>query len=214
MREGLDTVKLAIAVEVIMGQAPAGRNCNKEGIGTPFVKVGEFSSERPLIREWTTDPKKMAKKTDVLLCVVGATCGKINLGEDCAIGRSVAAIRPRKEKILQHYLHYFMHGKVEELRQASQGAAQTVISRSMIADIEIPLPPLPKQKRIVATLDEAFEGIDKVVANTKKNLANARELFESYLNNIFTQKGDGWNEKRLGDVCNIIGGGTPSKKQC
>ena len=69
-----------------------------------------------------------------------------------------------------------------------------------------------EQKRIVAILDEAFEGIDKVVANTKKNLANARELFESYLNNIFTQKGDGWNEKRLGDVCNIIGGGTPSKK--
>lgn len=56
-------------------------------------------------------------------------------------------------------------------------------------------------KRIVAILDEAFAGIDAAIANTKQNLANARELFESYLNAVFTQKGDGWMEKKLGEVC-------------
>jgi type I restriction enzyme S subunit len=45
-----------------------------------------------------------------------------------------------------------------------------------------------------------------------RNLKNAKELFESYLNRIFEEKGDDWEEKRLGEVCNIIGGGTPSKK--
>jgi len=65
---------------------------------------------------------------------------------------------------------------------------------------QIPLPPLPEQKRIVAILDEAFAGIDAAIANTEKNLAHARELFESYLNAVFTQKGDGWVEKRLGDA--------------
>jgi type I restriction enzyme S subunit len=60
---------------------------------------------------------------------------------------------------------------------------------------------LPEQKRIVAILDEAFAGIDAAVVNTRKNLANVRELFESYLNAVFTRKGEGWVEKKLGDVC-------------
>jgi type I restriction enzyme S subunit len=67
--------------------------------------------------------------------------------------------------------------------------------------------PLPEQKRIVAILDEAFAGISQAVANAEKNLANARELFESYLNNVFTQKGDGWVEKTLKDVCIDFGRG-------
>jgi len=53
----------------------------------------------------------------------------------------------------------------------------------------------------VSIVDQAFEGIDGAIANTKKNLTNARELFESYLNAIFTQKGDEWEEKKLGDIC-------------
>ena len=76
-----------------MGQAPPGTETNFDGKGTPFVKAGEFGERRPIIREWTTKPLKLAKSSDVFVCVVGATCGKLNLGEDCAIGRSVAAIR-------------------------------------------------------------------------------------------------------------------------
>ena len=52
----------------------------------------------------------------------------------------------------------------------------------------------------MSIVDQAFEGIDRAIANTKKNLANARELFESYLNAIFIQKGNGWVEKKLGDT--------------
>ena len=55
-------------------------------------------------------------------------------------------------------------------------------------------------------MDEAFEGIDRAITNTEKNLANSRELFESYLNAIFTQKGDGWEEKKLGDIATFRNG--------
>ena len=87
-------VKLGDLVQIIMGQAPPGAECNKSSIGAIFVKAGEFGMLRPVVREWTTQPLKFAKYGDVLICVVGATAGKINLGLDCAIGRSVAAIRP------------------------------------------------------------------------------------------------------------------------
>jgi type I restriction enzyme S subunit len=83
----------------------------------------------------------------------------------------------------------------------------------IIRKIEIPIPSLDEQKQIVAILDEAFEGIDQAIRNTEKNLANARELFDSYLNKIFTQKGDGWEEKRLADIAEVQSGGTPSRSK-
>lgn len=76
----------------------------------------------------------------------------------------------------------------------------------MVRDFEIPLPPLPKQQRIVAILDEAFDGIATARANAEQNLKNARELFESHLQSVFTQKGEGWVEYRLGDVCDFSQG--------
>ncbi len=81
------------------------------------------------------------------------------------------------------------------------------INRNDVYALKATFPPLPEQKRIVAILDEAFAGIDAAVANTEKNLANARELFESYLNAVFTQKGDGWVEKTLREVASDFGRG-------
>jgi type I restriction enzyme S subunit len=89
-----DTKMMGAIVDLVMGQAPAGHECNNEGKGTIFVKVGEFGPLYPEKTVWTTNPLKFAKTGDVLVCVVGATVGKINLAIDCAIGRSVAAIRP------------------------------------------------------------------------------------------------------------------------
>jgi len=67
----------------------------------------------------------------------------------------------------------------------------------------VPTPPLPEQKRIVAILDEAFEGITTAKANAEKNLQNVRTLFENHLQAVFTQRGEGWKEKQLSDLCDI-----------
>ncbi|MBU2571026.1 MAG: restriction endonuclease subunit S [Gammaproteobacteria bacterium] len=78
-------------------------------------------------------------------------------------------------------------------------------------NVPIPMLPLEEQKRIVAILDEAFAGIDTAIANTEKNLANARELFESYLNNIFTIDGEGWESVKLKDISTKITDGVHKK---
>ena len=108
------------------------------------------------------------------------------------------------EKIIPEYLFHFLSQNTfrEEGSKVMTGAVgHKRVPKEFIANYQIPLPPLPEQKRIVAIVDKAFEGIDKAIANTEKNLANARELFESYLNNVFSQKGDGWVEKRFEEVC-------------
>jgi len=206
MKNTTTATALGEVVELIMGQAPPSKDCNFDRKGIPFVKVGEFGEIRPVIREWTTNPLRMARRTDVLLCVVGATCGKINLGEECAIGRSVAAIRPHPAKLDQFYLYYFMMTLVERLRSGSVGAAQTVISKDMVETVQIPFPPLPDQQRIVGILNEAFAGIATAKANAEKNLQNARALFESHLQSVFSQRGKGWVEKPLGDLATFRNG--------
>lgn len=99
------------------------------------------------------------------------------------------------QKFVEYYLNFI------SIEAYVSGMAQPKLNQKSLNSIDIPLPPIPEQKRIVAILDEAFEGIDAAIANTEKNLANARELFESYLNGVFSQKGEGWVEKKLGDIC-------------
>ena len=88
------------------------------------------------------------------------------------------------------------------------GAAQPKLNQSALNSIPIPVPPLPEQQRIVGILDEAFDGIATAKANAERNLQNARALFESHLQAVFTQRGEGWQEKRLKEVCEKITDGT------
>ena len=69
------------------------------------------------------------------------------------------------------------------------------INRNEVYSQVAKIPPLAEQRRIVGILDEAFEGIATAKANAEKNLQNARAVFESYLNAVFTQRGEGWVEK-------------------
>lgn len=73
------------------------------------------------------------------------------------------------------------------------------INRNDVYALEAVFPPLPEQKRIVAILDEAFAGIDAAVANTEKNLANARELFEGTAQAIFRGRTD-WDKLSLAEL--------------
>lgn len=83
------------------------------------------------------------------------------------------------------------------------------INRNEVYSQVARVPSLPEQRRIVALLDEAFTDLVTAQANAEKNLRNARALFESYLNEVFSKKEKGWVKKRLGDVCNVARGGSP-----
>ena len=106
------------------------------------------------------------------------------------------------ESIDTDFFHYLLSSDFVQAQFMSLAAGSVVknISKDLVKRAILPIPPLPEQKRIVSIVDQAFEGIDRAIANTQKNLTNARELFESYLNAIFTQKGDGWVEKKLGEI--------------
>lgn len=105
----------------------------------------------------------------------------------------------------QRFVEYYLNSI--SLEPYVSGMAQPKLNQKSLNSIAIPIPPLPEQTRIVAILDEAFANISQAVANAEKNLANARELFDSYLNEVFTRKGEGWKEKTLKNVSVDFGRG-------
>lgn len=134
-------------------------------------------------------------------------------GRDVAINQDIKALCPH-EGIDSWFLFYFLKSRLEEmLALASRGATVHRIMADQIRAIEIPVPPLPEQKRIVGILDEAFGGLATAQAHAAQNLQNARDLFESHLNAVFTQRGDGWVETIIGDCIHFIDyrGKTPEK---
>ena len=113
------------------------------------------------------------------------------------------------------FLHKFLHwtyvsGVTERMQSHSTGIRN--LDGDAYKAIKITFPPLPKQRRIVAILDQAFEGIGTAKANAEKNLKNARALFENYRHSIFSQRHRGWVEKPLGEVCEYVNG--KAHEQC
>ena len=102
---------------------------------------------------------------------------------------------------LQHkFLYYYLSSIVDLLNSLGTGATFKELSGGKLKEVEIPFPTLDEQKRIVAKLDEAFVRLAKAKENAEKNLQNARALFESHLDSVFTQRGPGWVEKSVGKL--------------
>lgn len=120
-----------------------------------------------------------------------------------------------KPSLHHKYLFYYLGSIVGLLNDLGTGATFKELSGGKLKEVPIPLPPLPEQQRIVAILDEAFAGLATATANAEKNLRNARELFESYLNSIFTRRCAGWATAVLGKDVRFIDyrGKTPPKME-
>lgn len=119
-------------------------------------------------------------------------------------GSSEFIVLRSKETVAPTYLYYFL--SQPSFRLAGQAVMTGAVGHrrvpnDYIENTEIPLPSISEQKRIVAILDEAFADIEQVRAKTEQNLKSARELFESYLQQVFTQRGESWSKYLLGEVC-------------
>jgi type I restriction enzyme, S subunit len=126
---------------------------------------------------------------------------------------SLAFLRPLKT-IYPEYLLKFINSPLakKQFNKRLKGSGVPNLHLEEIREVEIPLPPLKEQQRIVAILDEAFTDIDKAKTNTEQNLKNAKELFESELQRVFSEKGDGWEEKKLSEIYDVRDGTHDSPK--
>ena len=157
---------------------------------------------------YTESPEIMLERDDVLICKDGAGIGKLGivgeLPDRTTINSSLLMIRSGKS-ILPKFLYRCLTSPYFQdiVQSRLSGATTPHLYQRDITEFPIVLPPLPEQQRIVGILDEAFYGLARATANAEQNLQNARPLFESHLQFVFTQRGPGWVEKKLSELCHI-----------
>jgi type I restriction enzyme S subunit len=121
-------------------------------------------------------------------------------------------LKQNGKKIFEtEFLYYLLLSPFVFQQFNSKAAGSTVrnLNIALVSSVDVPIPPLTEQKRIVAILDEAFLAIAKAKENAKQNLKNAKELFECILDDVLYDKK--WEVKELGEVCIKVEYGSSTK---
>jgi restriction endonuclease S subunit len=173
-----------------------------------FLQIRDFKSDKNVTFIKHSKKNRYCAESDIMIGRYGASVGQILTGKAGAYNVALMKTIPDLNRIDRRFFFHYLNSAEFQTRLAkvADRSAQNGFSKEDIAPFPVPVPPLPEQRRIVAVLDEAFEGLAIAIANTEKNLKNARELFEGYLDSVFTTKSDGWSFKSIGEIAEIKGG--------
>jgi type I restriction enzyme S subunit len=129
-------------------------------------------------------------------CIIPDTGERMITAVDCTI------VRFDHKQIIPKFFIYYSQSQdyLNAVDAETTGTTRKRISRSNLGQVPIPIPSVPEQQRIVDILDEAFDSIATAKTNAKKNLQNARALFESHLQAVFAKRDTGWMEMSLVDA--------------
>lgn len=217
MKAGWQTKALGEVCDVIGGGTPSKDNADFYTGEIPWATVRDMRSDVIAETEFRiTEAAVKSSATNVIPSgnVVIATrvgLGKVCLlGQDTAINQDLRGIVPKDGKQLTiRYLFWWLKSIAPEIVSKGTGATVQGVKLPFVKSLKIPLPPISEQQRIVAILDEAFAGIATARAAAEKNSQKARALFDSHLQSVLSQRGEGWEERKLGDACVVERGSSP-----
>ena len=219
MKQGWEVKKLGDVCELInRGVSPKYTETNGLTVlNQKCIRNHEVNYDLARIHDNKIKPvslEKLIKIGDVLVNSTGTgTLGRVaqirDEPIDATVDSHITIVRPLPDVFYNDFFGYALILIEEEIAKRGEGCGgQTELARSTLKnEFNISFPKsLPEQQRIVAILDEAFAAIAQAKANAEQNLKNAKELFESYLQSVFENKGEGWEEKPLGELCELISG--------
>lgn len=180
-------VSLGSIAHIEMGQSPPGHSYNDIEEGIPMLNgPTEFGKVNPTPIKWTTEPTKICKKGEILICVRGATTGRMNWADkEYCIGRGLAAITANKDICESRYLHYIIDYKTQVILNSARGSTFPNIPKDKLGNIELPLAKLSEQKDITRYLDSIQENVDKLKKLVSEISEKISELRPSILNKAF-----------------------------
>jgi len=193
-----------------MGQSPDSSSYNENGDGMPFFQGNaDFGKIHPRVRVWCSAPTKVAHAGDVLISV-RAPVGALNIADrECCIGRGLAALTVNEELCNKDYLWFAIASKVDELNSKGTGSTFKAISKSVLAETEIPLPSLTEQQGVAGQLAK----VDELIASRKEQLAKLDELVKARFVELFGDPVASENKRKLSEIGRIFTGNTPSMKE-
>jgi len=178
--------KLDEVAPINMGQSPPGGTYNTFGDGIPLLNgPTEFGEKFPTPIQWTTAPTKLCKPGDILLCV-RASVGRMNWAEkEYCIGRGLAALTPDPKVCLPEYVYYFVETQTQEMLKLAAGSTFPNLPGAKLKVLEIPVPPILEQRRVVAYLDSIQKKIMPLKHLQSQTAAELEALLPSILDKAF-----------------------------
>ena len=215
-KEGWQIKTLGDIADVKGGKrVPKGYKLQSVPTKYPYITVSDFTDEgtidtsdlRYVSREVFEQIKRYTISSNDLYLSIAGTIGKTGYvpieldGASLTENACKLVLRPGIDR---NFVYYFTKsdGFTTQAGTNTRTAAQPKLALERLKTIKLPIPlSFPEQQRIVGVLDEAFAGLATAQANAEKNLQNARALFESHLQSVFTQRGKSWVAIQLADVC-------------
>jgi type I restriction enzyme S subunit len=152
------------------------------------------------------------QKSETIIICDGSNSGEVFTGFHGILSSTMGKIA-KKAEIDDDYLRAFLASTFDVFNGAKTGAAIPHLDKEAMYQLQVPVPPLSEQQRIVGILDEAFEGIAAAKANAERNLRNARALFTSHLRRLFDLPAPGWLHTTIGDQLTLQRGFDITKDQ-
>ncbi len=204
-------VKLGEVCTLNMGQSPDSSSYNDVEDGLPFYQGNaDFGVINPITRYWCNNPTKIAISGDILFSV-RAPIGALNVAvEKCCIGRGLAAITANDDFCLTNYIKYILLSKREYIINQGTGSTFKAINKSILFDLEIPLPPLDEQKKIADELDKITSLIEKRKKQIEKLDLLVKAKFIEIFGDPVTNEME-WEVKTLKETTKISTGNTPPR---
>lgn len=139
-----------------------------------------------------------------LLLSFKLTIGRVSFaGRDLYTNEAIASLLNLSPELDKRFLFYYFSGfDWDTLTEGDIKLKGKTLNKAKLNELSIPIPPLPEQQRIVTKLDAAFGALREAEGHVERNRANARELFESYLNGVFEGK-EGWVTRPLNEFIHV-----------
>ena len=209
MKKGWETKELSAVSTINYGYT---ESASSEPVGPRFLRITDIQDDQvdwdsvPFCKIESADlPKYRLASGDIVFARTGATTGKSFLVDEppeAVFASYLIRLRLLDKRLLPEFVSLFFQTARywKSIKEGSAGSAQGGFNATKLGALFVPVPPLAEQQRIVGVLDEAFEVLATAKANAEKNLQNARALFESHLQSVFTHRGIGWLEKTVKEI--------------
>ena len=220
MKKGWPRKKLGeVILDIKDGGTPSRKNPEYFGGDIYWCVVKDikpliYDTTEKLSQEGLNNCSAKVWPIDSVIISLGATIGQIGIAKvPTATKQGLSGIVVNRQLITPEFLAFGLLEQKEYIQSIATGATIREIRPTKLKEaITLLVPPLTEQQRIVAILNKAFTAIATVKKNAEKNLQNARELLESYLQIVFANPGDGWEKKKLGEIYDVRDGTHDSPK--
>jgi restriction endonuclease S subunit len=197
MRDGWVNYKFKDVATAIKGKLPKSKN--EDGIGVPYLTASYLRSSQPDYWIENLEGAVTAEDGDCLILWDGAGAGDLFSARRGVVSSTMAVVTTQNSKIMREFLTLFISSKADYIKETCRGTTVPHVSPDAIANMELKIPPLPEQKRIV----DLISSVDSYIEALQQQLESAKRSRNAVLHELLTAGGDDWEESTLGRLLTL-----------